>query len=564
MQTKREMLEQRFKQLRAIRATWEPAWKDISEHLLPYAPTWEARSPNHGTKKDQKILNSKPLRSVKTLAAGMMAGITSPARDWFRLGTSDPELNEYKSVKVYLDKCEQIIAAKLHASSFYRAMSGSVRPEQIVLGTAVLFEEEGRPGEVRFRPSPAGEYFLDINADGRVDTCFRELAMTARQMVQKFGHSKVSANCRRAYDERSDTAMLVRHAVLPNSDYKHGRIGKDGMPWSSCWWEAADERLDGMLEEKGYHEFPVMAPRWSAPINSAYGYGPGWEARGDCKVLQHHERQYLKLYDKVVDPPMRSSDKMSNADLRPGSVTHVAGQGGVYEPAIEMAALPRAMAEAKERIAEIERRISEAMFEHLWNMLIQDERAQRPTATEIEAKRQEVALMLGPVLENDNAELLEPVIERTYAILERNNMLPLPPPELEGQDVKVEFISIMHQMQQTTGLVSVRTLINEVSLMAQVRPDVLDKVDFDIVVDEYARITGIRPDAVLSKDEVAKVRGQRAQQEQAKQEGEAMLAATQGIRNVSGADPAKLSELAGMMSPVAAAQGGALGSVKAA
>lgn len=566
MGTKRQRYDQRLAALKQARASWEPAWREITEQLVPYRTVWTATQRSRGDKKDQQLLNSRPTQALKTLDAGMMAGITSPARDWFGLTTSDPKLAEIDAVKSYLDEVRRIIASTLHASNWYRALASGTYMDICSIGTAAMFQEEGQPGQISFRSLPIGEYYLDCDHEDRIDCCYREVYLTVRQIVLKFGVNNCPQVIRNAWDRcEYQKGYTVIHAVQPNDEYEHGRAGRHGMRYSSCWWMQSDDRADAFLRESGYEEFPILAPRWSFLPGDVYGRGPGWDVRGDCRMLQHLEKRKMQMVDKVVDPPMRATDNVKRSSLLPGDVTHVpAGSDGKFEPAIDTSQLPRAIEACREEISVVEDRIREGLYAHLWQMLVDDERAQRATATEIEAKREEKMLLLGPLLENLNNELLEPAIERTFAILERADILPLPPEELEGQPVKIEFISIMHQMQQKTGLVSIHTLMQEVGAIAQMRPDVLDKIDADAAVDEIARITGVRPDIVLSQDKVDQQRQARAAQEQAKQQGEAMLAATQGVRNLSGADPTRLSELAQSITPAAAAQGGALAPLSAA
>jgi hypothetical protein len=167
-------------------------------------------------------------------------------------------------------------------------------------------------------------------------------------------------------------------------------------------------------------------------------------------------------------------------------------------------------------------------------------------------------LMLGPILQNLDNDLLEPTIDRTFNILSKAGRLPPPPPELEGQQIKIKFISIMHQMQQATKLAGLRTLVDEVGRIGQMMPEAFDKIDVDVVVDEIARITGVRPDCVVSDDNVEAIRRQKAEEEQARIQGESMLAATEGAKNLANVEPQKLTELASAISPAAAAQGGAM------
>lgn len=566
-ETRRQRLESRLGQLKTARSSWEPGWRDIGEQLVPYRLQLHRGTQRpSGGRRDSGIFNSRPQLALRTLAAGMMAGITSPARDWFRLTTSDPALADSKPVRVYLDACHERISGALHGSNFYKALASGLYPDLCAIGTGAMFFDEGPGGKLRFRSIPVGEYWLEVNHEGVVDTFFHERAWTVRQLVSRFGLHRVSARARQAHDDgKLDTLATVVHAVVPNDAQQPHTITpkRAAFPFASLWWERGDERPDQFLEQSGYSEFPVLAPRWAALTTDAYGRGPGWDVLGDCRMLQHHEQRRLQLIDKLTNPPLRAVGDIKRASLLPGDITHVPrGEGATVEPIIEIP--PQALAVIADQIALVESRISEGLFAHLWNMLLDDDRNQRPTATEVEAKRQEVALMLGPLLEGLNTELLEPVVERAFAIMARNLSLPPPPEELRrGGEIKIEFISIMHAMQQTGGLVGIRTLMGEIGLIAQVKPDALDKIDADVIVDELGKITGVRPDAILSNDEVASVRRMRAAQQQASEQGQAMLAATQGARNLGSVDPAKLSEVAGMLAPAAAAQGGALGPVSA-
>jgi hypothetical protein len=563
VESKREILQARLGDLKAERSKWEPTWRDLSEQFAIELVSDTRTSRNSGKKLDNKILNSKPLRSARTLEAGMMAGITSPARDWYRLAMSDPSFNDAKGVRVWLDLCHDILSAELAGSNFYQALAAAVYPGLVRLGTGAMLMEWPDGGKLRFRPLKPGEYWLDVNDQGHVDTCFREEPMRVRDVVKKFGINNVSQPVRMAYEQKKrNTIVTVIHAIYPNDDYEDGKVGPKGKAFASCWFDPTDARADAMLREEGYDEFPVLCPRWGAANTDAYGRGPAWEARGDARMLQHHEKRLMTLVDKVTDPPMKAQG-IDRASLLPGDVTSFGSEpGGLFEPA--MTVPPAVIDAVRERIAEVELRIGDCFYERLWNLLIADERNDRPTATEVEAKRQEVMLMLGPLLESMNAELLEPLIERLMAIMLRRGLLPTVPEELEGQQVKIEFISIMHQMQQATGLVSVRAFVGEIGTIAASYPAVLDKVDFDVVADEIGKITGITPKAVLSKEEVEKLREVRAKQAMAEKAGQEALAVTQGAKNLSSVDPSKLSEIAGAFSPVVAAQGGALPGVLAA
>ena len=117
-----------------------------------------------------------------------------------------------------------------------------------------------------------------------------------------------------------------------------------------------------------------------------------------------------------------------------------------------------------------------------------------------------------------NDELLDPLIDRTFNIMLRNELLPPPPKELEGMDLSVKYISVMAQAMKLTGIAGIERFMSFAGNLAQAKPEVLDKIDFDQTLDEYANMVGTPPSIVKDDDSVAKLRKQRADQESAMQQ----------------------------------------------
>jgi hypothetical protein len=174
----------------------------------------------------------------------------------------------------------------------------------------------------------------------------------------------------------------------------------------------------------------------------------------------------------------------------------------------------------------------------------------------------QVAVQLGPGILRLNGELLRPSIDRAFSILERRGYLPPPPPELQGLEIRPEFISPLHQAQKTANIQPIRVFLGEMGILSQLTDGAaIEKLAIDKIVDELANVTGVKPDLVLSADEVNEIRQVRAQREQALQQGQAMLAAAQGAADLARA-PAPgptnaLGAVLGNLSPAGAAQAAA-------
>ena len=514
----RKNLNSRHRALKDDRSTWLTEWRDIADHMRPRGYREFRADANKGDGKHQKIINSTPLEAQRTLASGMMAGITSPSRPWFRLTVQgEPGLAEEPDVRGWLSDVERVLREVLAKSNIYKGLH-LVYSDLGPFGVSAMSVEEDAEDEVRAYVFPVGSYCLATSARGNVNTIFREVSLTVAQMKELFGLERCSPSVRAQYDAgQRDKRIDVVHCIAPNETYKKGSLGPRGKQWLSYWWESIGADETGFLREAGFEEFPLVAPRWECVGEDTYGHGPGFAAIGDCRALQLLERRAAQAVDKVVNPPMLAPTSAINAavNLLPGAVTYVdaLGAGQAMRPAVEVN--PAAIQIFELKIREHENRIRKAFFADLWLML--SESSGTMTAREVSERREEKLLQLGTVLEALQDELLDPLINRVFSILLRRGRIPEPPQPLQGKELKVEYVSIMAQAQKllsTTGLERIAAFTGN---LAQLDPAVLDKLDRDQLVDEYADSLGVPPAVIRTDDDVAAMRAARAKQQQQQQ-----------------------------------------------
>lgn len=563
----------RWNMLKDERSSWIDHYRDIADYVSTRRARFLVNDRNKGVKRNDKIINTTPIIAHRTLASGMMAGITSPAREWFRLTTPNPDLADKDSVKTWLHEVEIRIRTVYAKSNWYDALSGGIYPDLGAFGTSCAFIEEDFEDVIRVTSLPIGSYALASGSDGRIDTVYREFSYTVAQMVDEFGIDQVSDRVRRLYDEKLwDNWIVVLHVVEPNGGYDPSRADRAGMRWISNWYEIGGGNSAGgvtsvttgggdivttTLRESGYKWFPVVAPRWGITGEDIYGWSPAMDALSDCKVLQLYERRKAQLLDKLTNPPMvgPTALKSLRASTLPGDITYADAVQGEFKPAFVPP--PQAMQYATEATRDVERRINEIFFADLWLMISNAEQTQPITAEEVRAKQEEKMLQLGPVLERLNNELLGPAVELTFNIMLDKGLIPPPPPEIQGQEVRVEFISILAQAQKLVGTTAVERLAGFAGTVSQVRPDVLDNLDVDQMIDKYADMLGVPPSMLRPEDKVAEVRAEKQKAQQAEKQGQAMMAATQGAKNLGQTDPNNLQQMLGALAP--AGQPGAAG-----
>jgi len=144
-------------------------------------------------------------------------------------------------------------------------------------------------------------------------------------------------------------------------------------------------------------------------------------------------------------------------------------------------------------------------------MISSQDRIQPETAREIQEKHEEKLLILGPVLERNQNELLDPLIDNVFEYALAANLFPPPPEEMQGQEINVEYVSMLAQAQKSVGIGSIDRLLGQVGGMAQFNPAILDKLKPDEIVDAYADMLGVAPSLIMANADVAIIRKQRAE-----------------------------------------------------
>ncbi len=524
MKTKRADLLTRWGHLRTERATWWSHWQEVTTYLLPRNGRYFEQDRNKGHRRHNSIYDNTGTRALRTLGAGMMAGATSPARPWFRLGVADPELNRYTPVKLWLDDVTERMQVIFQKSNTYRTLHG-IYEELGAFGTAGSIVLPDPKSLIHHYPLTVGEYAIAQDYQGRVNTMYREFQKTVGEVVREFGYKKCSMSVKNLYDRGSlDTWITLVHAIEPRDDRERDFKKKDNMnmAYKSCYFELGGEGEE-VLRESGYKEFPCVIPRWGIAGGDIYGNSPGMESLGDIKQLQHEQLRKAQGIDYQTKPPLQVPSYMKNRDVDslPGGVTFVDGQQGKIETAFNVNLnLQHLLMD----IQDVRQRINSSFYADLFLMLA-NATDTRMTATEVAERHEEKLLMLGPVLERLHNELLDPLIDNTFNRMIEANAIPPAPDELQGQELSVEFVSMLAQAQRAIGTNSIDRYVNNMGMVAQMKPDVLDKFDSDVWADSYADMLGVDPKLVVAGERVAKIRQERAaaQQEMAKQEQQAQM-----------------------------------------
>lgn len=494
--------------MKSDRLPWWNAWRDLANYILPARYTsLQSKNERAQNIRNTFILDSTGTRAARILAAGMMNGIISPARPWFKLRVAGFEDNLDYPARVWLDEVERRMYTVMAESNFYNSMATTFL-DLSVFGTACSLIYEDAEKVIHCHNAALGEFYLMIDPNHSVCGLAREIDMTVYQMVMEFGEENCSQTIREAWKKGGadhHTSYRVIHLIEPNSAIA-GSLSPSFKYREYYWMEGTDDPLQGgglnILRIRGYFDFPGICPRWELGGNDAYGTSPGMDALGDIIQLQHETKKKAQGIDKMISPPMLADITMEHKPtaLLPNSITYVSRleSGKGMRPAYEVNPPIQALTED---LIDIRQRIGATFYNFLFNDISQIDTVR--SATEIAARKEEKLILLGPVLERFENEAIDPSIKRVFGIMARNRMLPDPPNSIRGRPLTIHYVSILAAAQSAVGTIPTERLLQVIGNLVQVFPEarLVPKVT-DLLLD-YARDTGVPAKNLHTRQEIA-------------------------------------------------------------
>lgn len=545
----RRYFEGRLMGLRTNRYSWWTHARELADYLLPRRYRWliTPNQTSRGSPINAHILDSTGTLSARNLSSGITSGISSPIRPWFNLKVGKIDTTQTSPASLWLAECRRLMLLVFHESNFYESIS-QVYFDLVIFGTAVLLVYEDFDNVIHCYTPCFGEYYVDV--DGKLRPCifYREFTLTIAQVVERFGLENCSQQVQALWNQRTGSSLtreiVVAHAIEPNE-----QAAKLGFPnhfkYREVYWEyggtgnpqGGGTNATGFLQRKGFMELPAIIFRWDLVANDAYGRSPGMDALPDVKQLQQETKRKAQAIDKHVNPPMVADIQMKNqpASMLPGGVTYVQGMtaGKVgFAPAYTV---QPELAGITTDIALIQDRIRKTFYNDIIQTISQYETRSNVTAQEIDVRKAESLIMLGPVFGRMHSAL-SVLIERVWGIMVRADIFPEPPAEIAGRPIDIEYISILSMAQDAAAAGGIERLFGLSGNLAGVDPATMDNVDVDFGLQKYSHLLNNDPRLIRSPEQLIEIRANRQRQQAAIQKAEMAEKLAAGAKTLSETD----------------------------
>lgn len=526
-----ERLSARVDELVSARSTTEDTWQQIADNLLGRRDFTVKATP--GRQRMQAIYDDTAKVSSSLLSGAMHSLLTSPSSRWFGLGFEDPRLSEIAEAAIWLEAAEQRLYAAFAApTANFHAQLSETYIDLINFGTGAIFIDDVPGVGVQFSARPLQELYLAEDPSGRIDTVVRKFRLTARQAVKLWGGAVKIAS--KAVDSGStETLHDYIHVILPSDDVASGNLDVSGMPWSSFHLSTEDKAI---VSKGGFHEMPIATPRWEKDAGEVYGRGPGWNALSNQKMLNEMKKVTIKAGQKAVDPVyLVDSEGVLPGDLHfhPGGVIPVNSIMASMNPAIQTLGYG---GDFNIGVALIEdtRKAVQAGFHH---QLIETIRDPRMTATQVLELSAQMQRHLAPILGRMQTEMLEPIIERVFAIEERAGRLPPAPEAIANLKIRIDYVSPVARAQQTSDAKAIMSFTDYIINVSQVNAEIMDIANMDDGARKVGEALGV-PKTMLRDSRAVKLRRDAAAQLAAEeQEQQQLIAATDQVAKLAKSMP---------------------------
>lgn len=525
--TLRGHLEARLNSLYTWRQSWWTSnWSDLAAFLLPRRSIWLTQStggtptPNNmsrGREINQSILDPTGTFAVRVCAAGLMSGLASPSRPWFKVSPRLKNFQPDAEGRAWMDEVENRMYTVIANSNFYNCFAQECE-DLVVFGSALTIIYEDENDLIRLYNPAIGEFFFASSASLRVDGSYRRFLMTVAQIVDFFGLENCPAEIQKLWQAKGSALQMERiiaHSIEPNFGIGKDNAGKvpGNYTWREVYW-VYGSASDKPLSMRGFMDQPFTASRWATQSNDAYGRSPGMDVLPDVMQLQVETGRKAEALEKQVRPPLLADAQLKNqpASTLPGEVTYVqnlsqtSGMRSIYNVVPDIRGM-------MEDIKEIQARIKTGLLNDLFNLFSEIPQG-KMTAYETAQRVQERLSQAGPVIDNMLGESLKPKLVRIYRILNRREMLPPPPDSMKGIPLDLTFVSILALAQKAAATGGIERLAAFIGNLAAAAPEAMDKFNIDEAVDEMNSLLGNPQKIIRDNEAVAQIREQRAQAQQ--------------------------------------------------
>jgi hypothetical protein len=508
-------------------------WEELAELYMPFRRMDPSGIPD--LLSPEEIFDTTPRRAALILANGLASLVTPREELWFEYQPPRNLRKDDEAVRFYREASDTA-RELLEASNFYEEIQ-ECYIESPVFGTTALFIGEMDNEGLYFLNQPIKTYYISEDHRHRVNCIYRDLTLTAEQAETEFGAAALPKEIKDLIGKpegKTQTFEFV-HAVYPRK--KRNPNAKDGKnkPFADI---VVYVKTKEIVKEDGYDTFPYAVHRYRRHGRCVWGFGPGAVAKGDPRQLNFLNQIIDAATEKAVFPPVIAPAGMEGEiGLGAMEITYIDTTDPNASNILREWNPAGRIDVAQARMMDKRQQIEQAFHVDLFQLFSARQQDRAPlTATEASLIGTEKLSQFSPVFGRIVSEMLDPILNRIFGMMLRNNLLPTPPQSVTtaldgGKRQGIAMPSVLYknrillamQARQNASLMEYMGLAGP---LLQFYPEAADTLNFGQMVRDSARNAGI-PENWINSAETVKQMGEAraAAQAQEQQMVQAQVAA---------------------------------------
>jgi len=506
-------------------------WQDMAMNFYPERADFTVQR-SIGIEFASHLMTGEPVMARRDMANTLSAMLRPRGQPWFMAITNDEAINKDPDAKKWLEWASEIMRKFMYENNakFIRSTKEADN-DFVTFGQCVI---EARENKARDGLIYLCYHLRDVvwNEDEElnVNQVHRDGKLRASQMISLFdkkgmGYFGIHPKVTEAQEKDPEKKFGTRHIIMPRDEYdlkdapdEKRRYGQR-LPWVSIHVDVENEHI---LEECGRPTMDYIIPRWQTVSGTQYAHSPATVvAISNSRMLQQITLTLMEAGQKSVDPPLIATAEMIQGGINTyaGGITWVDAEydeklGEVLRPlSVERSGLQWGDA-LQERISNL---IKEAFY---LNQISMPDTTGEMTAYEVQKRFEEYIRRALPLFEPMETEYNGAICDRTFEILLRNGAFgnaDMMPDILRGQEVKFSFSSPLQKAQNRANSQAFMESANLLKIALELDPSVRHIVDVETAARDA--LEGAQAPATWfnSKEDVAQIRQQEAQQAQEQQ-----------------------------------------------
>lgn len=518
-----QQLNAQFGQLKAERAPFDDVWRKVAVFESERMTLFDGqlgRDPSQALRRDPRDLDNTCRQAITVFSSGMLSGVSPPSDQWFQLRIADKsggaDLEKYRPAAEWLEQVEKVFRKDFIKKNFYTQQVSSYKHIGLYGMQAMLVGESPKGQGTYYRDVPVDEIYVANDFAGRVNVVFREMNITLQHALQMFGKENLSPLLQKQAEEKNanfQSLVTIIHAVIEKAPGYENIIGNNTLEYASYYFEPGEEHL---ISEGGFDSIPYIVTRAYSDGRSPYSISPGTIALADVLMINEIKRLMLQAGQLSVSPPMLMPDRglVGRLNYNSGALNMYRKDGSVDVNDFQPLKLVGEFKLAMDLMQQAQKDVNAAFFVDLFLMIHNRTQAGKgtPTAMEIEQLATEKSFLLAPILINQQQENFNRLFERVFEIKKKERgAIPPPPPELQDADIEIEYVSPLIRAQQAMKTQEILQAVQEVGMIGQTFPQVMDIMDGDALARNVLENRGVPQSCIRAVQEVMQLRQQKIQ-----------------------------------------------------